>query len=121
MEQNVISIRPFIGSKNFETSRNFYRDLGFEEIVLAPNMSCFKTEVIAFYLQDAFVKDWINNTMVFLEVVDVDQYWNKLVALNLTVKYETVKLVPIVQYDWGKECFVHDPSGILWHIGQFNK
>jgi len=23
--------------------------------------------------------------------------------------------------DWGKECFVHDPSGILWHIGEFFK
>lgn len=20
---------------------------------------------------------------------------------------------------WGRECFVHDPSGILWHFGEF--
>ncbi|MDQ3111085.1 MAG: glyoxalase, partial [Bacteroidota bacterium] len=28
------------------------------------------------------------------------------------------KLVPIRNNDWGRECFVHDPSGILWHFGE---
>ncbi len=28
--------------------------------------------------------------------------------------------IPIQKYDWGKECFLHDPSGILWHIGEFS-
>ena len=28
---------------------------------------------------------------------------------------------PIRQEVWGKEGFVHDPSGILWHIGEFSK
>lgn len=34
MKQNIKSIRPFIGSENFKTSREFYSDLGFEETVL---------------------------------------------------------------------------------------
>ena len=119
MQHKAISIRPFIGAKNFELSRSFYRDLGFEENVLFHNMSVFKTESIAFYLQDAYVKDWIDNTMIFLEVDDVDRYWNELLALNLATKYEAVRLTPIKKYDWGKECFLHDPSGILWHFGEF--
>lgn len=28
---NPKSLRPFIGAKDFETSRSFYRDMGFEE------------------------------------------------------------------------------------------
>jgi hypothetical protein len=119
MEHNAKSIRPFIGAKNFELSRNFYHDWGFEEIVLGNNMSVFKTENLSFYLQDAYVKDWIDNTMIFLEVEDVSSYWNKLVALNLPDKYKEARISPIKVYDWGKECFVHDPSGILWHIGEF--
>ena len=43
MEHKIKSIRPFIGAKDFEISRSFYRDLGFEETVLAPNFSVFKT------------------------------------------------------------------------------
>ena len=120
MQHKASSIRPFIGAKDFEISRNFYRDLGFEEVVLH-KMSYFKTGEMGFYLQDAYVKDWIDNTMVFLEVDDVDRYWNELVALDLPAKYENVKLAPVRKLDWGKECFLHDPSGILWHFGEFVK
>ena len=119
MEYKAISIRPFIGAKNFELSRSFYRDFGFKETIRSHNMSVFKTEALAFYLQDAYVRDWIDNSMIFLEVENVGSYWNELLALDLTTKYKSVKLIPIKEYDWGRECFVHDPSGVLWHIGEF--
>ena len=119
MERKAVSIRPFIGAKNFELSRSFYRDMGFEESILTPALSVFQTEQLGFYLQNAFVEDWINNTMVFLEVDDVGRYRNELLALDLTSKYTGVKLTPIRTEQWGRECFLHDPSGILWHIGEF--
>lgn len=119
MQHKAISLRPFIGAKDFETSRSFYRDLGFEEVVLDPNMSVFKTGQLAFYLQNAYVKDWIDNTMLFLEVDDVARYWNELLALDLPAKYAGVRLTPIRVEQWGRECFLHDPSGILWHFGEF--
>jgi catechol 2,3-dioxygenase-like lactoylglutathione lyase family enzyme len=121
MKQKIVSIRPFIGAKDFEVSRNFYRDLGFEESVLSHNLSVFKMQSIAFYLQDAYVKDWIDNTMLFLEVENVEEWWTELLALDLTSKYENARLIPIKHYDWGKECFLHDPAGILWHFGEFSK
>lgn len=120
MEHKAVSIRPFIGAKDFELSRSFYRDLGFEEGVLSPDMSVFQTGGQAFYLQRAYVQDWIDNSMIFLEVEDVERFWNDLQELNLPDKYPGVKLTPIRTYDWGKECFIHDPSGILWHIGAFS-
>ena len=121
MQYNAISIRAFIGARDFEVSRRFYSALGFEEKVLDQNMSLFKIGELGFYLQDAYVEDWINNTMIFLEVDDVDRYWTELQALDLTSQFEHVKLTPIRYYDWGKECFLHDPSGVLWHFGQFSK
>jgi len=120
MEHQAKSIRPFIGAKDFNLSRSFYRDLGFEENILSPALSVFKTGQLAFYLQNAYVKDWIDNTMVFLEVADVGHYWNELLALDLTGKYPNVKLAPIKIEYWGKECFLHDPSGVLWHFGEFS-
>lgn len=120
MQNGVKSIRPFIGAKDFKISRSFYRDLGFKETILNADMSIFRVGQLAFYLQNADVKDWIDNTMIFLEVDDVKRYWNLLLDLNLPEKYEGVKLTPIRVLDWGKECFLHDPSGILWHFGQFN-
>jgi len=96
-------------------------DLGFQESILTHNMSYFKSDGLGFYLQDANVKEWIDNTMVFMEVEDVERFWNALAALDLTTKYKGVRLTPIRKFDWGRECYLHDPSGILWHFGEFTK
>jgi catechol 2,3-dioxygenase-like lactoylglutathione lyase family enzyme len=119
MNHKAVSIRPFIGAKDFELSRKFYQDLGFQEIVLEHNFSYFKMEGIGFYLQDYYIKDWIDNSMIFMEVDSVERYYQELLALNLPSKYEGVRLISIKTNDWGKECFLHDPSGILWHFGEF--
>jgi hypothetical protein len=120
MKQPAKSIRAFIGAKNFEVSRSFYKDIGFEESIISKTMSYFKIfETLGFYLQDAYVKDWIDNTMVFVEVEDVQHYWNEIQNIELDKKYENVRLVPIRVEDWGSEFFLHDPSGILWHFGAF--
>lgn len=113
------SIRPFIGAKNYNVSRRFYRDLGFEEIITSPKMSYFHIEDFGFYLQDAYVKDWIDNSMIFLEVSDLDATLKHVQGLALTDEYENVRLSEIVYNDWGNEFFLHDPSGILWHFGIF--
>lgn len=122
MKHQAKSVRTFIGAKNFEESRNFYKELGFEEFIISKNMSYFNIfETLGFYLQDYYLKDWIRNSMVFLEVDNVDQYWTDLQALGLHHKYKGVKLTPIKDDVWGRECFLHDPSGVLWHFGEFNK
>lgn len=121
MQHNAKSIRAFIGAKNFKESISFYKELGFEESIISADMRYFNiSDSLGFYLQDANVKDWIDNTMLFLEVDDVNRYWSELQAMELQKKYKNVKLTSIREEPWGKECFLHDPSGILWHFGQFN-
>lgn len=118
MEHNAKSMRTFIGAKDFELSRQFYKDLGFQEKEVSKDMCYFRTDGLGFYLQDYYVRDWINNSMIFLEVDDVERYWKELMELNLKDKYN-VDLIPVREYDWGKECYLHDPSGVLWHFGEF--
>jgi len=121
MMYQPISIRTFIGAMDYKASRQFYKELGFEEVVISDKMSLFKVnESLAFYLQDYYQKDWCNNSMIFLEVDNVDSCWEHLSAMNLSEKYKNVRLTPIKTWDWGRECFLHDPSGILWHFGAFN-
>jgi hypothetical protein len=57
--------------------------------------------------------------MLFIEVTDVQQCYQDLKALDLPSKFKGVRLTPIREEPWGKECFLHDPSGILWHFGSF--
>ncbi len=120
MEYKAKSIRTFIGAKNYEESRNFYRELGFTEIEIGNKMTLFKVnEQVCFYLQDYYVKEWIDNSMVFLEVDDVDKCWEDLNGRGLQNKYKRARLTAIKELEWGRECFLHDPSGVLWHFGEF--
>lgn len=118
---NAKTIRTFIGAKNFKESRQFYKELGFEEIAIDKKMVLFKvTDTLSFYLQDAYVQEWVDNSMIFLEVDDVYNCWQQLSNKGLHHKYSLVKLSDIKTLDWGQECFLHDPSGVLWHFGKFN-
>ncbi len=116
------SIRTFIGAKDYDISRAFYNEIGWKETILSEKMSVFRVdERHSFYLQKAYVRKWIDNTMVFLEVDDVEACYAYIKSLNLPDKFPKAKLSEIVTLDWGREFFLHDPSGVLWHLGEFNK
>ncbi|MFN4315159.1 MAG: glyoxalase [Chitinophagaceae bacterium] len=119
MNVQTRSLRPFIGARDFELSRSFYTAFGFEETVIDSRLSVFKLNNTAFYLQDAYLKDWIDNTMVFLEMENLDHFWTHLQTLDLPGRFPGVRIEPIRQLPWGRECFIHDPSGVLWHVGEF--
>jgi hypothetical protein len=89
---------------------------------LSETLSYFKVdEKLGFYLQKAFVKDCADNPILFLEVENLEAYFNTIQEKNLTTKYKKVKLSKIVHNDWGKEFFLRDPSAILWHFGSFKE
>lgn len=115
------TIRAFIGEKNFSESREFYLALGFKETPISDKLTLFEVnKSLGFYLQDYFVRKWVHNSMMFLEVGDVEACWQDLNNRGLHHRYKYVRLTEIKQFDWGRECFMHDPSGVLWHFCQFD-
>jgi len=115
------SIRTFIGAKNYEESRRFYEELDFEVVEIGHNMTLFKVNTnLGFYLQDYYVKKWVNNSMIFLEVDDIEKCAEELLSKKLPLRYKYVRFTEIKQFDYGRELFMHDPSGVLWHFCQFN-
>jgi catechol 2,3-dioxygenase-like lactoylglutathione lyase family enzyme len=114
MNHPAKSIRPFIGAKNYTESIRFYTTLGFTVHSLGPQMSVVHVnEQLSFYLQNAFVKEWVDNTMLFLEVEDIKHHWEAMKVLGLPDKFPGVRLSTIQIKEWGIEFFLHDPSGIL--------
>jgi len=121
MQYSSKSIRAFIGAKDYDHSRQFYKDLGFLEIGISKDMCLFQVnDNLAFYLQDYYVKDWVDNSMIFLEVENVEDCERDLNERGLVARYKNVRISQIKTWDWGREIFMHDPSGILWHFGEFN-
>jgi len=121
MQFNSISIRPFIGTKNFSLSREFYRLLGFRELIIGEKMSYFEIgNNLGFYLQDFFVREWIENTVVFVELEEPDLFLSKIKKMRLDHHYENTLITEMKIEEWGKEFHLRDPAGILWHFGKFN-
>lgn len=120
MNHPAKSIRPFIGAKNYQESIRFYTILGFEINSLGSQMSVVNVNgELSFYLQNAYVKDWVDNTMIFLEIEDLQHHWEAVKILGLPEKFPGVRISEIQEKDWGAEFFLHDPSGVLWHFGVF--
>ena len=59
--------------------------------------------------------------MIFLEVADLDAFQKELKAKHLPQQFKTVRISKIKNEDWGRELFVHDPAGVLWHFGEFKQ
>ncbi len=121
MSYQAKNIRTFIGAKDFEESRSFYRELGFQEKIISDKMVLFQlNEELGFYLQKYYVRKWVENSMVFVEVDDVDACYAELAQQAVHQRYRFAKLSPIKKFEWGRECFLHDPSGVLWHFCEFD-
>lgn len=113
------SIRPFIGAKDYRESLRFYAAFGFTVIPVGDKLTYCRLGDTGFYLQDAYVEDWVDNSMLFLEVEDARATLLEIKAKALPSNFPGVRVSEVVVNDWGMEFFVHDPSGILWHIGTF--
>jgi len=93
--------------------------LGFTERVISDDLSLFVLKETSFYLQDYYVEEWVNNTMLFLEVKNVQVVYESIVARRIEDHFGTSRLSALKDRPWGREFFLHDPAGNLWHIGTF--
>ena len=115
------AIRPFIGARDYGVSGEFYRALGFGAVVIDARMTYFRvSDRVGFYLQDAYVQDWVDNSMLFLEVEEPETYRERWLALDLADRFPGVRLSDFRHESWGREFFLHDPAGVLWHVGCFS-
>lgn len=116
MKWKLKNIRSFIGAKDFEVSKSFYQDLGYEAKKISDDLWLLKLDDLnAFYLQKAYVKDWVDNTMMFLQVENIEALWGHYTSLNLSAKHKGARLSQVRSFEHGRQFFLHDPSGILWH------
>lgn len=110
-------IVPFIPSIDFETSLAFYKALGF--VFAATREGDSKTangllEDNEIILQDYYVKDWAENSMLIMYVSSLDDFVTKVE--NLQPDYPMVKLQGPKDFGWGRQIHLIDPAGVLWHV-----
>jgi len=110
-------MRPVLPAKNFDISKRFYADLGFQTRMLSDGLVEMRLGACAFILQNYYVQQWADNCVMHLGVSDLNVWWIHIVALDLRTRYG-VKIDAPRRRDWGLVAGVVDPSGVLWRIAE---
>ena len=118
MNLRSVEAKAFVPAKDFESSKRFYRDLGFTLVWSTDDLAYFRHGASAFLLQDFHVKEHLENFKMHLLVEDVDDWWQHVQAGGILERY-SVRAEPPADRPWGMRDFVlFDPSGVLWRVGQ---
>ena len=117
----ITEIKAFVPAKDFEISKQFYKDLGFTMASEGGGVAYFHFEHVSFLLQDFCVASLAENFMMHILVEDVDAWRNHVQASGIASKYG-VRVTEIESQPWRMRDFcLSDPSGVLWRIGQNTK
>lgn len=110
---DVIDIKTFIPSKDFEISKSFYSEIGFKSEYVTYDLTLFENGDCLFFLQRFYNEDLAKNFMLQICVSNIYE------AYELCSKSEhKTKITPIRHEAWGKVFYLLGPVGELLHITQ---
>lgn len=114
----ITEIKAFVPAKDFEVSKQFYKDLGFTMASEGGGVAYFHFEHVSFLLQDFCADSQAENFMMHVLVEDVDAWRTHVILSGVAEKYG-VAVSAIEAQPWRMRDFcVIDPSGVLWRFGQ---
>ena len=117
LARTVMAMRPMVPAKDFEISKRFYIELGFEPKILTDRLVEMQPGAFSFILQAYYVQQWADNFVMHMRVSDVKLWWDHIVGLDLASRYGVKTRAPQME-DWGFVAGVIDPSGVLWRIAE---
>ncbi len=112
----LTKLRLFLPSIDYQLSIQFYQQLGFEINWKSDDLTIMKHRELEFFIQNAYVKDWAENTMIQLFVEDIQQFFNNI--KNIKKDYPMIQVKPIQEVDYGTTFHLLDPAGVLIHVMQ---
>jgi len=116
-----VKVRAFVPSKDYAVSKRFYERLGFEKL-FDGQIALFRIGDCEVLIQDFYEKKHAENYMMQLLVDYVDAWWKYIESLELTKEFDVQPPRPPAMQPWGlRVSYLFDPSGVLWHVAQWDK
>ena len=111
-----LSLEPFVPSgTNFEGSKQFFQELGFEINWDAGDYVGFEKDGCKFILQKYDKADFAENYMVSVRVSNVEEFRNSVIEKGLPEKFG-IRIGKVNQQAYGKEVVIIDIAGVCWHF-----
>jgi len=111
-----LSLAPFVPSgKNFEGSKSFFQDLGFQINWDQGDYIGFGSGQCNFILQNYYVAGFAENFMLSVNVSNAQEFYDGVIEKGLVQKYG-IRISPPAQQPYGKEVNIIDLAGVCWHF-----
>jgi len=115
----VHDVRPFIGAKDFDASRDFYVSLGWRMTYDSETLRVLELGDHRFYLQNYYEKNWCDNTMLHITVPDVDAWFSHVADVLANTEIPDVRMSDVIKDEgYGHVFHVWDPAGVLLHFAR---
>lgn len=117
----VSDLRPFIPARDFALSKRFYSSLGWDTRDVADGLALVRlAEQQHFYIQDYYVKELAENCMLHLTVDDARAWYLHVSSVLRDNRFSDARVQPPKLQMYGAiVTFVHDPTGVLLHLCQW--
>ncbi|ESQ94524.1 VOC family protein [Asticcacaulis benevestitus] len=113
--------RPFIATKNFRRSIDFYTRLGWTSSYQDADLALMELGASHFFLQNAFVEAWAHNTMLHLVVDSAQEWFETASRVKMEGGFNEVTVHAPRREAYGAwATHVLDPAGILLFFAQFD-
>ncbi len=113
-------LRAFLPARDYAVSKAFYLALGFELQYDDGAIAIFASGDSHFYLQNAYLQEWAENTMLHLTIDDAHACFEQLSSVIAAGQFPGARVAPPKQQPYGAlVTHVHDPAGVLLHFAQW--
>ena len=121
LDLTVKDIRTFIPAKNYAVCKQFYSSLGWKVKDLEPRLALVDLGGRYFYIQDYYLKDVALNTMLHITVENAQAWYEHVESVLREGKFPEARVQPPKRQPYGAVVtFVHDPTGVLLHLCQWD-
>jgi predicted lactoylglutathione lyase len=118
----VTDVRPFVPSKDFELSKEFYAALGWSVKPLDDSLALLENGDHRFYLQRYYLKEFAENMMLHVTVADARACAKQIQELLASGRFPGARVSQPKQEPYGAlVTYVWDPAGVLLHLAQWTK
>ena len=112
-------VRTFVPARDFEVSTAFYVALGCVIKWSDANLALLEIANQRFYLQRNYVKEWAENSMLYITVADAAACFSQISELLANDRFPGTRVAAPKQEEYGAlVTYVWDPSGVLLHLAQ---
>ncbi|WP_288023223.1 hypothetical protein [Thauera sp.] len=113
MSLSIVDLRAYVPAKDFEESKRFYQALGFAMSDGWGGTADFELNGHCIRLQNYYVKDWADNCMFVMGVMDVEAWHRRVIEIVNGGSFPNVRFTPPEAVEGSLVLHVWDPCGVL--------